>query len=69
MVKQANLEPSMSKPKRRTPTKGDPLPLSELNTPLKGIIGTPKAEVDAEERKRRRQKPQKRSSTRRKQSR
>lgn len=42
-----------------------PTPLSELDKALKGIIGTPKAEVDAEERKERRRKPQKRSSTRR----
>ena len=33
-----------------------PAPLSELDKAMKGIIGTPKAEVDAEERKGQRRK-------------
>ncbi len=48
----------------------EPVRVSAVSDPtLKGIIGTPKAEVDTEERKQRREKPQKRSSMRRKQSR
>lgn len=35
---------------------GDPLPLPELDKALKGIVGTDKAEVDAEAKKEQRRK-------------
>ena len=38
------------------PTDNQPLPLTELEKALKGIAGTDKAEVDAEERKEQRRK-------------
>ncbi len=40
----------------------EPAPLSELDKALKGIVGTDKAEVDAEERKEQRRKAKRKNS-------
>lgn len=60
---------NMNTKKRKPPEQREVAPMTEHEKAMQGLLGTPKAEVDAEERKQRHGKPQKRSSTRRKQSR
>lgn len=50
----------MSTKKQEASEPQGPAPLSEHEKAMRGIVGTPKAEVDAEERKQRRRRPKKR---------